>query len=160
MDWAAPEACAAVASQSWPVVLAADCNYTSSAVDPLLRTIDALLSWSGLLLLASRERRIGLRDCLARCASEAPDGLGLQLETILTFSESGDTWVAEQMTNWKLATEDAEHDEAAARQAGARGRRSDAGAVPTTGTTDAAEATAEEGAAHRLWIFRRPREKQ
>ena len=156
LDWAAPEACAAVASQSWPVVLAADCNYTSKAVGPLLRTIDALMSRSGLLLLASRERRIGLEDCLARCASEAPDGLGLQLEAVVTFSESGDTWLEEKVANWKLAPADDEHDDAAARhQPGARGMRSDAGAAPTT---DAAEP--EGGAAHRLWIFRRPGERQ
>ena len=101
LDWTTHEDCAAAAhnGNGWPVVLAADCNYTTKAVTPLLRTIDALLASPGVLLLASREQRFGLSDCLERLAADPASthgGVGLRLERVLTFSDDGDHWAPAQ----------------------------------------------------------------
>ena len=104
-----------------------------------MRTIDALLGRPGLLLLASRERRFGLADCLARCAAdEAAGGLGLSLESLVTFGEGGESWTT--------------LDGASVRAAGL------AAAAPPLGSgtqEPEAQAEGEAEAAHRLWIFRR-----
>ena len=133
LDWAAHEACAEVAhdGNGWSVILAADCNYTTKAVPPLLRTIDALLARPGTLLLASREQRIGLSECLASLAaapSSSGGGLGLRLERVVTFSEEGDTWT--------------------------EGTLSNVSHLDSTDQNGSSE-TEATGAAHKLWVFRR-----
>ena len=114
-----------------PLLIAADCNYTTAAVPALIAVIDALLEPSGgELLLASREQRIGLSDCLARLQAPISEGgLNLTLETFVTFSEDGDSWKS------STASEIAQ--------------------IRSKPTKSADVSDPMASAEHRLWIFRR-----
>ena len=87
LDWRVAEHRASICPV--PVILAADCNYTTAAVPPLLLTIDALLAPGGRCYLASREARHGLEECLERMQAEGEGGLALRLEQIVTFDANG-----------------------------------------------------------------------
>lgn len=90
LDWfdylPAPPADALAAA---PVVLAADVNYFTAAVPALLATVGAVLSPGGVLVLASREERIGLSETIERL-QQPP--LRLRLCSVATFDEDGARW--------------------------------------------------------------------
>lgn len=71
------------------VILAADVNYFSAAVPALLGTIGRLLRPGGVLLLASKEERVGLDDCVSRL-QQPP--LSLQLTLVATFDDETGGW--------------------------------------------------------------------
>ena len=117
---------------SWSVLpveltIAADCNYFSSAVPALLATFRLVIAPGGMLLLASREERIGLTECYDALLAEVDFEL---LESITFGSEMG---------SWSSAD-----DLSSARPAAHRGD-----------AADAAAREASSSAAHRLWVFRR-----
>lgn len=119
-----------------PVLLAADCNYESKAVTPLLATIDALLAPGGVLLIASRLARYGLADCLRRLGSTtAEGGLALRLDGVVSFDSDAH---AIERREGGSAVAAAEVAEAEAAEAAAR-----------------AGDASEDNAPHRLWIFTR-----
>ena len=103
LDWA--DAAAIDATTPCPVLLAADCNYYTSAVTPLLNTIDKLLCMPGILLLASREQRHGLEDCLIRLRTE----VGLRLERTYTFGEEDGVTTWTEDDSGTTGTEEARH---------------------------------------------------
>ena len=118
------------------MLLAADCNYESKAVTPLLATIDALLAPGGVLLIASRLARYGLADCLRRLGSTtAEGGLALRLDGVVSFDSDAH---AIERREGGSAVAAAEVAEAEAAEAAAR-----------------AGDASEDNAPHRLWIFTR-----
>lgn len=132
LDWRSAEQRNAFSAV--PVLLAADCNYQSSAVPPLLATVDALLAPGGRLFLASRLARFGLAECLARLMRpQADGGLALRLESVVSFDADGE---AREELSGSEALATAEVAEAEAAEARAR----------------AGEAN-DDGAAHRLWVL-------
>ena len=68
------------------VVLAADCNYETKLVEALLATIGALVAPRGVLVLASREQRNGLSECLERLEAE------FACEASVVFDEDAAAW--------------------------------------------------------------------
>jgi josephin len=134
LDWRSAEQRSAFSAV--PVLLAADCNYQSSAVPPFLATVDELLAPGGRMFLASRLARFGLAECLARLLrTRADGGLELRLESVVRFDADGEASETRPGGKATAATELAEA-EAAERLARA-------------GEAD------NEGAPHRLWIFAR-----
>jgi len=94
------------------------------------------------LLLASREQRIGLATCLERLAADrATGGLGLHLERAFTFSVSGDAWTIDSPDDAARAGAPAPTSAVPIDHGDGRGH-------------DAPMRGDDEMAAHRLWIFR------
>ena len=109
------------------VVLAADINYYTEAVQPLLATIRATLAPGGILVLASREQRHGLLECFNALLA-MPD---MTLTQAVSFDGNGDgAWV--YLDHADLCT-------------------STPSSQGATADGDAPIVVAE----HRLWVFRR-----
>ena len=107
------------------VVLAADINYYTESVQPILATISATLAPGGILVLASREQRHGLLECYDALLA-MPD---MTLTQAVSFDGHGDgAWVYLDHADLRTSTPSSQDV-----------------------TADAPIVVAE----HRLWVFRR-----
>jgi predicted nicotinamide N-methyase len=90
LDWRDCERPAAERPAGMPspaeVVIAADCNFESKSVRPLLAAIHTVAAPGALLLLASEEQRVGLAETVAALVAEASE---FELSVTLTLLPNG-----------------------------------------------------------------------
>lgn len=87
LDWRdAARPGATLAFEPAEVIIAADCNYYTAALEPLLATIQAYLRPGGTLLLASKEGRASLDACIDALLSNGCE----VVETVVFPPEEGE----------------------------------------------------------------------